>query len=481
MESTWAFMAVLFILSFLQGLPHGLQFSTLPAVFRIEGLDFKHLSHMKMLFAPWIIKPVYAPMIDNYLTRYIWMLLTCGGLGGVCLMAAYKNTVDQPWNTILMLLMLNILATWNDVSVKSLAIRVLDTNKLRGMGATVQLIGYRVGSLFAGTFFIFLYIDSGWKGMFNSIAILIACGLQVVIWIGAFKVKEKELPPQDYVMEGQLALLKEAAYNTPGSVWIWGGYFLNLFKVSERVDMSFSTYLVTKVGKTAATTWLSPWSRVMREISLAGTLYGGYEMYSKDLTPKQLMVKYSYWRALAVLAQFSCMMAWGQEPYPQDTERFSFDWVMLYSGLVLQNAVLFYTGAITSCLFSMLYSLSQRTSPLHFRGVHIALLTSFEFMSRMNFSTMDGYFLDKLREDVPTYQFEIFLDNLGVEFSFFLFVCASLMTIPVLYAAPQPMFDGGKYTVDGKKVRRVRSEGGHDSDSATSTSAESTPMHHRNQ
>ena len=105
-------------------------------------------------------------------------------------------------------------------------------------------------------------------------------------------------------------------------------------------------------------------------------------MYSKDLTPKQLMVKYSYWRALAVLAQFSCMMAWGQEPYPQDTERFSFDWVMLYSGLVLQNAVLFYTGAITSCLFSMLYSLSQRTSPLHFRGVHIALLTSFEFMSR---------------------------------------------------------------------------------------------------
>ena len=63
------------------------------------------------------------------------------GLGGVCLMAAYKNTVDQPWNTILMLLMLNILATWNDVSVKSLSIRVLDTNKLRGMGATVQLIG----------------------------------------------------------------------------------------------------------------------------------------------------------------------------------------------------------------------------------------------------------------------------------------------------------------------------------------------------
>ena len=71
-------------------------------------------------------------------------------------------------------------------------------------------------------------------------------------------------------MDGQIAALKEALNQTPSNVWIWGGYFLNLFKVSERVDMSFSTYLVTKVGKNAATTWLSPWARVMKEISLAG-------------------------------------------------------------------------------------------------------------------------------------------------------------------------------------------------------------------
>jgi len=449
----WAFLAVLFILSFLQGLPHGLQFSTLPAVFRMEGLDFKHLSHMKMLFVPWIIKPVYAPMIDNYLTRYIWMMFTIGGMGVVCISAGHRIQVHEAWNTILMLLMLNIFTTWNDVAVNSVAIRVLDTNKLRGAGATMQLIGYRMGSLFAGTFFIFFYIDSGWKGMFSIVSVLFAIGLQAVISLGAFKAKEKALPPQEYVMDGQIALLKETVYKTPGNVWIWGGYFLNLFKVSERVDMTFSTYLVTKVGKNAATTWLSPWSRVMKEISLAGIIYGGYEMYTKDLTPKQLMIKYSYWRALAVLAQFSCMMAWGQDSYPEDTERLSFDWVMLYSGLILQNAVLFYTGAITSSMLSMLFSLSQRTSAVHYRGTHIALLTSFEFMSRMNFATMDGYYLDKVREDVPTYQFEKFMDSLGVEFSFFLFVSASLMTIPVLYASPKPLFEGGKFapetTTDG--------------------------------
>merc|ERR1712111_6189 len=149
----------------------------------------------------------------------------------------------------------------------------------------------------------------------------------------------------------------------------------------------------------------------------------------------------------AVLAQFSCMMAWGQDSYPaNDTERLSFDWIMLYSGLILQNAVLFYTGAITSSMLSMLFSLSQRTSAVHYRGTHIALLTSFEFMSRMNFATMDGYYLDKVREDVPPYQFEKFMDSLGVEFSFFLFVSASLMTIPVLYASPKPLFEGGKFS-----------------------------------
>jgi len=442
MDSHWAFLAVLFLLSFMQGLPHGLQFSTLPAVFRMEGLDFKHLSHMKMLFVPWIIKPVYAPMIDNYLNRYIWMMFTIIGMGAVCFLAAHNLHVYEAWNTILMLITMNVFTTWNDVAVNALAVRVLDTNQLRGAGATVQLIGYRMGSLFAGTFFIIFYINAGWRGMFTTIAVLFAIGLQIVIWIGAFKANDRKHPhPPDYNMDGQIAALKEALNQTPSNVWIWGGYFLNLFKVSERVDMSFSTYLVTKVGKNAATTWLSPWARVMKEISLAGTIYGGYEMYKRGTKPKELLVKYSYWRSLAVLAQFSCMMAWGQDPYPSDAEPFSFDWLMLYSGLVLQNAVLFYTGAVTSSMLTMLFSLTQRTATYPMQGIHIALLTSFEFMSRMNFATVDGYYLDKLREDVPTYQFEKFMDSLGVEFSFFLFCCASLMTIPVLHACPKPLFE----------------------------------------
>ena len=44
-------------------------------------------------------------------------------------------------------------------------------------------------------------------------------------------------------------------------------------------------------------------------------------------------------------------------------------------------------------------------------------------------------------EQLPTYQFEKFMDSLGVEFSFFLFCCASLMTIPVLHACPKPLFE----------------------------------------
>ena len=107
-------------------------------------------------------------------------------------------------------------------------------------------------------------------------------GLQIVIWIGAFKANDRKHPhPPDYNMDGQIAALKEALNQTPSNVWIWGGYFLNLFKVSERVDMSFSTYLVTKVGKNAATTWLSPWARVMKEISLAGKQGNKAESFAK--------------------------------------------------------------------------------------------------------------------------------------------------------------------------------------------------------
>ena len=108
-------------------------------------------------------------------SKCISMCNFVSGLGGVCLMAAYKNTVDQPWNTILMLLMLNILATWNDVSVKSLAIRVLDTNKLRGMGATVQLIGNNATATRQLTNFTSQKDEKYCSILFNSIRFVFSC------------------------------------------------------------------------------------------------------------------------------------------------------------------------------------------------------------------------------------------------------------------------------------------------------------------
>ena len=50
-------------------------------------------------------------------------------------------------------------------------------------------------------------------------------------------------------------------------------------------------------------------------------------MYKRGTKPKELLVKYSYWRSLAVLAQFSCMMAWGQDPYPSGIVTNKYDFV----------------------------------------------------------------------------------------------------------------------------------------------------------
>ena len=63
-------------------------------------------------------------------------------MGAVCFLAAHNLHVYEAWNTILMLITMNVFTTWNDVAVNALAVRVLDTNQLRGAGATVQLIGW---------------------------------------------------------------------------------------------------------------------------------------------------------------------------------------------------------------------------------------------------------------------------------------------------------------------------------------------------
>ena len=49
----------------MQGAPYGFQVGCLPLILRQSGLSFSSLGAMKLLFLPWILKPLYATVIES--------------------------------------------------------------------------------------------------------------------------------------------------------------------------------------------------------------------------------------------------------------------------------------------------------------------------------------------------------------------------------------------------------------------------------
>ncbi len=62
-------LSTLSLLYFVQGAPYGFQTSCLPVVLRSEGMSFSALGAMKLLFLPWVCKPLYAPLIERTRTK----------------------------------------------------------------------------------------------------------------------------------------------------------------------------------------------------------------------------------------------------------------------------------------------------------------------------------------------------------------------------------------------------------------------------
>ena len=412
MSSKWLKLGTLAILYFVQGAPYGFQASSLPVMLRKEGLSFTHLGIMKLLFLPWVCKPLYAPLIDNTMTKKFWLILTMSALGLMCFFTGSLIQMDNLMSLSLILLLLNLFSAAQDIAVDSIAVRILTSAEEVGLGNTIQVVAYKAGSIFAGGLLLLIQDYVGWTWMFYIfgsvyfICILMLVQLQLIEKSQTTKTKLDAKEP-DFTK-----VFKEAI-NSPGTSWMIA--FVMFYKLCERAEMTFSMFLV---DKHVSTTRLAAWSSVMKTFSLVGSAYGGYAM-SKGEPSRNLIKRYAVIRSFAILAQFLLILSWGKQIIVSD-ETFSFDWVMLHLGFLLLCIVLFCAGAMTTATFSLMMSLSQRTCRDAIRGTHYTTLATFEVLGKLVFAFVSGYLLD----------------SIGFEPIYFLFVATAFLTVPFIKTAP---------------------------------------------
>ncbi|XP_023364122.1 major facilitator superfamily domain-containing protein 3 isoform X4 [Otolemur garnettii] len=181
-----------------QGLPYGLQSGLLPTLLRARGLSLTRVGLAKALYAPWLFKLAWAPLVGARGSARAWLARSTAALGLVCgLLAALppseSGQAGLPAAAVGLLLLLNLGAAVQDVALDTLAMQLLEPAEL-GPGSTAQdmvtvpgtlwtasfVLTYKLGEQGANSLFPLLLLDHGASaaelGLWNGLG-AVACSI----------------------------------------------------------------------------------------------------------------------------------------------------------------------------------------------------------------------------------------------------------------------------------------------------------------
>ena len=202
-------------------------------------MTLSNVGFFKLLLAPWMCKALWAPLVDHYGTKKLWLLYSMVGLVITCVLGAFA-TPDLVVQLAVVLFMFNLLTSTQDIAVDGLAIQILATSELAN-GNIAQVVGYKIGAIFSGGLLIWLseYLD--WGSLFLSLAMV-----YFMAYVCVFKVVPGRRPA---VVETTLTdeTEKEGSLIQPKSHWLIEHFKLILD--SEETRWTIVYVLLYKLGK----------------------------------------------------------------------------------------------------------------------------------------------------------------------------------------------------------------------------------------
>jgi MFS family permease len=175
-------IALLVALYSAQGPPFGFFTVALPVVLREAGYSLTAISALSLLYLPWALKFLWAPLVDRIGRRKQWLLTL---QLSTIVAAGLLSRVDATHNLPLVLaaaFVFNLIAATQDVVTDGLAVRMLDARE-RGLGNGIQVGAYRIGMILGGGLLLAVFARTSWSVMFACMAALIALSVVPVLWL----------------------------------------------------------------------------------------------------------------------------------------------------------------------------------------------------------------------------------------------------------------------------------------------------------
>jgi len=402
------------LLYFVQGAPYGFQTACLPLILRKSGLSFSSLGAMKLLFLPWVCKPLYAPLIERTKSKLWWLMASMSMLGLTCFFAATFTSESMLGTLATILLLLNLASATQDICVDSLALKILSQEEL-GAGNTIQVVAYKAGSVFAGGSLLWMRDLTSWSMMWTVFGCLYLTCIGLVYGL---RLVEMDAP---VMKEGQpLNPVRESLSNifrVNGTWWMVG--FVLFYKLCERGEGTLPIYLVDKGVPMSK---LAFWTGVVRSAaSLTGSSVGGYLLSANRFQPRTVLINTALLRCVPIFIQFIVITVWGSDPIMSVDylDILSVDSLMFYVAIISLCLANFCAGMLTTACFTAMMTLSQ-SAPEEIQSSHYSLLATMEVLGKLAFASVSGWMIDLW----------------GLNFVFVIFVVFSLLTVPLLWAMP---------------------------------------------
>ncbi|KAE8600048.1 hypothetical protein XENTR_v10017449 [Xenopus tropicalis] len=270
MPHTYVLLGVLYLV---QGFPYGLQSGLLPVLLRTKGLSLSHIGLTRILYLPWLLKVLWSPLIDRQWSRRTWLLLSTGGLSLCCLLCSMLPPGADFSLLAWLLLLMHVLSSLQDVVVDAVAVAAL-TQEQVGLGNSLQVVAYKLGSVIAGGGALTVLELLGWRQVFLLLTLGYLLGALCALSSTAILRPNPQQPkvhkqPSEGATLGDLAV---KVFRVPGTSW--AAAFVLIYKLGEQGSLSMVPLLLLDHGVSPAK--LGFWNGIVSlGLSIAGSALGG--------------------------------------------------------------------------------------------------------------------------------------------------------------------------------------------------------------
>lgn len=289
-----------------QFLPSAFFFQALPIFLRQQGASLQVIGLMGLLTLPWMLKFLWAPLVDRYGSRRwghykSWIVVTQCLLVLMLITCAYINVNDHAGWLFQGVFVVVTLAATQDIATDALAVRLLAPQE-RGWGNGIQSAGRAVGGILGGGVMLLILNRLGWQVSVWMLAGGVLLALLPLFWYhepSRFRDREptpRSIKVREEAIVSYLATLLNFLRRPGALIWL---VFILLYVTGSSMAATMFRPLLVDLGLSMADIgWMT--GIVGSGAAIMGSLLAGGLM--QPLGRRRALILFGLLQAMAVVA-----------------------------------------------------------------------------------------------------------------------------------------------------------------------------------